>query len=157
MPDRPSDPNDPENVEENSWPEENQDVVPDRPPVALISVTRALSRRWQDLDDTTPSPPKTSDDSPDEDGHYLSELSNLAEIDDALGQDVDPELLADLARVLTSRLRMRLRASRQAHGQLIRELVTLAESFGRADLVIAPWLSQQKKTEEELLDVQQTF
>jgi hypothetical protein len=143
MYERTTDPNDSACVEDDSWPEESHDPIPDRPPIALISVSRALSRRWQGLDKTLPlSAPEANE-------HYLSELSGLTKLNEALAPDVDPELLAELGAVMLRRLRARLRASRRAQGQLRREIAALAELLKCHGLATASPSTDRQPTSEE--------
>jgi hypothetical protein len=145
MPDRTCEPHESEDSDDNSWEEEDYEEVPNRPPIALLSVSRALSRRWQGVEDPTAAPHRA-------DEHYLSELSRLAQWPQISADDAELDLLADLTQVVAKHLRARARALRQAHGQLARELAAVAESLGpdgRAALNRPPRASYHRRASRE--------
>jgi hypothetical protein len=91
---------------------------PERKPVALLSVTRALTRNWQELDDAR------FDQSDDD--HYLSARKTAPP--QFVEPEFDPELFAEIWQVMTERTQSRLRALGEAYQQLAAEIALLARS-----------------------------
>ena len=120
---------------------EDQDEVPHKSPVGLLSASRSLARRWQALGEAQAEPPSAADD------HYLSAISRLAEQAAASDQEMDFALLAEIGRLITRNIRTHLRATRRAHRQLTRELAALAEIMERDDL--AETASRQVRADRE--------
>jgi len=110
--------------EEDDLPEEElSDFEPRHPPVALRSVTRALTQNWQNLDraDTLV---------PDEE-HYLTGINTFLQSPDSTpsppSQEDNPdlELLSAIWQMVTERMTQRLHALTEAHQQLAAELARL--------------------------------
>jgi hypothetical protein len=116
-------------------PDEDEMIV-DRPPVALMSLSRTLARRWQELEQEAAQP--------ESDDHYLSRMPGLVGRYEPVGPDVDLELMAKLWRVMIRQIQARYRASRQAQLQLNREINALAESLGRRN-----WIANRRRTRRQ--------
>ncbi len=128
----------PEQADEESWTDDEElDSTPGRPPVALLSVTRALHRNWQGVDKVPPQPSdvvtrstdhRSSAQSPlderprpqSEDEHYLSMISE--KLKRSASPDTDSELLAEIWRLVTRRTEGQLRSVREVRQLIATEI-----------------------------------
>ncbi len=132
----------PEQADEELWPEE-EDSDPTRPPVALLSVTRALHRNWQVVDQAPRQPSDVTTRStasvqpplderhhpPFEDEHYLSMISE--KLIRSASPDTDTALLAEIWRLVTRRTEEQWRSVREVRQLLAGEIEKFAHLLPR--------------------------
>jgi hypothetical protein len=151
-----------EQADEELWADE-EDSRPARPPVGLLSVTRALHRNWQVVDSAPRQQSDTASRSADqhlpvqrsperrpalqfEDEHYLSTIGEKLKRSAAPEADSGSELLAEIWRLVTQRTHEQLRSLEEVREQLAGEL----EKF--AHLLPCPESTPAKSRRDALSD-----